>query len=213
MPILTSTSRSWKTTELEAINTLLATIGSQPVNSPEAPSVDASMARATIREVALSVLSMGWYFNTDQSKTWTPDGNKDIVLPDSVLVIDNSHQSPDRRAVTDRPNPAIRGLMCLYDITNQTFKFESPIVTKTVYGVEWEDMPQAARHYITIRSARVFQDRAVGSEKHHSFTLRDEQYALAAMRRHEAETADHSIFDDYSVYRVIDRAYPYVTGL
>jgi hypothetical protein len=205
-------SKSWKTTELEAINILLATIGSQPVNSPESPSVDVSMARAALRETALSVLSMGWYFNTDQERTWTPDGNKLIFLPNSIMLVDNSHRHPDARTVTDRSNPAFQNRMCLYDLRNRTFLFDSPIITKTVYGVNWEDMPQPARHYITIRAARVFQDRSVGSEKHHSFTLRDEQLAMAALRRHEAETADHSIFDDYSVSRVIDRAYPHMTG-
>lgn len=212
MPIHEGTS-PWQTSELDAVNTLLATIGSQPVNSVDAPSVDASMAKQTLKEISLATQSDGWYFNTDQKKVWSPDSRKNIALPSNVLLVDNAYGIAEDRKVSPRPNGELNNRVYLYDTTNSTFLFSSPVTTKTVYAFNWTGLPQAARHYITIRAARVFQDRAVGSERHHSFTLRDEQYALAALRRHESEVGDHSIFDDYSVYRVIDRAYPYVTGL
>jgi len=45
----------------------------------------------------------------------------------------------------------------------------------------------------------------VGSEKHHVFSGRDEMSALAALRSSEADAGDFTIFDNYDVYRVIDR--------
>lgn len=203
----------WQTSELDAVNTLLATIGSQPVNSVDAPSVDASMAKQTLKEISLATQAEGWYFNTDQKRVWSPDAKSEIALPSNVLMIDNAYGIAEDRKVSPRTNPSAYNRTYLYDMTNNTFLFSRSITTKTVYAFDWKGLPQAARHYITVRAARVFQDRSVGSERHHSFTLRDEQYALAALRRYESEVGDHSIFDDYSVYRVIDRAYPYVTGL
>jgi hypothetical protein len=211
MPIHTGSS-PWQTSETDAVNTLLATIGSQPVNSVDAPSVDAAMAKNTLKEISLAVQMDGWYFNTDQKKVWSPDSSGIIYLPSSVMQVDNSYGDSDDRKVVVRPNPSYNNRICLYDVTYGTFVFTRPITTKTVYAYGWESLPQPARHYITIRAARVFQDRMVGSERHHSFTLRDEQYALLSLRRYESEVADHSIFDDYSVYRVIDRVYPYMTG-
>jgi len=209
MPIHEGSS-PWQTSELDAVNTLLATVGSQPVNSVDAPVVDAVMAKQTLKEISLATQLNGWYFNTDQGKVWNPDSSGLIYLPSNILMVDNAYGVFDSRQVTARMNSNVLGL---YDITNHTFTFTSAVTTKVVYAYDWSGLPQAARHYITVRAARVFQDRAVGSEKHHSFTLRDEQYALAALKRFESETGDHSIFDDYSVMRTVDRAYPTVTGL
>ena len=75
MPIHEGSS-PWQTSELDAVNTLLATIGSQPVNSVDAPSVDASMAKQTLKEISLATQSHGWYFNTDQKKVWSPDNGR-----------------------------------------------------------------------------------------------------------------------------------------
>jgi len=205
----------WALSEVDAINMALATIGSSPVNSVDTPSVDASMAKATLKEISLAVQSHGWYFNTEQRKVWNPASGGLIAVPDNVLYIDNAYVGPkvdaDDRQITIKVRAGTKRY--LYDTTNQTYSFETPITTKTVYVYDWNSLPQPARQYIAVRAARVFQDRSVGSEKHHSFTLRDEQYALSELRRFESETADHSIFDNYSVSRVIDRAYPYVTGL
>lgn len=212
MPIHEGSS-PWQTSEVDAVNILLASIGSQPVNSVDAPSVDAVMAKQTLKEISLATQLNGWYFNTDQTRVWTPDSSGLIYLPSNVLMVDNSHGDQDIRHVTARLNPDKNNRRGLYDMTNKTFVFTSSVTTKTVYAFDWSGLPQAARQYITIRAARVFQDRSVGSEKHHSFTLRDEQYALAALKKFEAETADYSIFQDYSVMRVVDRAYPTVTGL
>ena len=71
--------------------------------------------------------------------------------------------------------------------------------------LDWEDLPETARYYIMIRASRKFQDRVVGSGKHHDFTLRDEMMALMSLRAAEADSGDFTIFDNYDVYRVIDR--------
>lgn len=213
MPIHDGTS-PWALSEVDAINMSLATIGASPVNDVDTPSVDVSMAKNTLKEISLAVQSHGWYFNTEQDKVWTPDSAGLIPIPDQVMYVDNAYVTP--KVAVDERQATIKirgGKRYLFDNYNKTYTFTSSITTKTVYAYDWNSLPQPAKQYIAIRAARVFQDRSVGSEKHHSFTLRDEQYALSELRRFESETADHSIFDSYAVYRVVDRAYPYVTGL
>lgn len=192
------------TTKLQAVNTLLATIGSAPVNNISGSnSADVAMALQTLDEVSLSVQSRGWHFNTEDERTYNPDPTtKEIVIGNSVLMCDVDHPNNDGIDVV------VRGTK-LYDRKNLTFEFTRQVVAKVVFGLDWDDLPQPARFYIMIRSARIFQDRVVGSEKHHTFTLRDEIAALTQLRRYEGETADHSIFDSYDVYRVVDRRYPY----
>ena len=71
--------------------------------------------------------------------------------------------------------------------------------------LEFTELPETARRYITIRAARIFQDRMLASETLHAFHQVDELSALSALKEHEGDTRDHSIFDNYSTYRVIDR--------
>ena len=56
-----------------------------------------------------------------------------------------------------------------------------------------------------IRAARKFQDRVVGSDKHHAFTQVDEFQALVALRDAETDGGDYTIFDNNDVARVINR--------
>ena len=53
------------TTELEAVNIMLAAIGEAPINSLIGTlPVDARIAQSTLTEVNKSVQSEGWSFNT-----------------------------------------------------------------------------------------------------------------------------------------------------
>ena len=45
----------------------------------------------------------------------------------------------------------------------------------------------------------------VGSQAHHAFSREDESRARALLKEFEGETADHSIFDNYDVYRIVNR--------
>ena len=45
----------------------------------------------------------------------------------------------------------------------------------------------------------------LASDTLHKFHQVDEIQALAALKEQEGDTRDHSIFDNYSTYRVIDR--------
>lgn len=191
------------TTKLRALNTLLANIGAAPVNSVDTPSADVAMALATLDEASISVQNYGWHFNTEDKYPMIPDSNGFIYLPENVILVDvESGNNPNDLDVVVRGNR-------LYDKANRTYVFAGTIEARLVRALDWEELPQAARTYIMILAARMFQDRAVGSEKHHGFTLRDEQMALANLKRFEAQTGDYSIFDDHSVARVIDRYYPH----
>ena len=100
---------------------------------------------------------------------------------------------------------AIRGNR-LYDRKNKTYQFEQSIKADLTILLEFNELPQAARHYITIRAARVFQQRVIGSDTLGSFTEKDEARALRSMRRYESKTADYNILTgNYSVMRTIDR--------
>ena len=71
-----------KMTELEAVNVLLTTIGEAPVNTLTGNQVtDVTIARQVLNEVSREVQSQGWYFNTENGVTLTPDNNTTHPTP------------------------------------------------------------------------------------------------------------------------------------
>ena len=89
-------------------------------------------------------------------------------------------------------------------ITN-SFTFTSDVVVDAVILLDFTDIPEVARRYITIRSARIFQDRVLSSTNIHGFQLQDEQQAYIELQDYHAETADFNIFDNYDTFSIIDR--------
>lgn len=189
------------TTELDAVNIMLGTIGESPINSLDAATgvVDAVTARSILAEVSVHVQEEGWHFNTDYEFVLTPDTNGFIYVPGNAIEVDTSEY--DRTGL----DVAIRGNR-LYDRKNKTFQFQQSIKADLTILLEFNELPQAARHYITIRAARVFQQRVVGSQTLGAFTEADEARAQRQMKRYEAKTADYNILTgNYSVMRTIDR--------
>jgi hypothetical protein len=188
------------TTELEAINTMLSTIGESPINTlADTPGVvDAVMARSILKEVSVQVQEEGWPFNTEREFILTPDINKQITLPPNCIQVEADGDDTGYLL-------AQRGQR-LYDRMAHTFSFEKPISTSMILLFEFEELPQAARHYIMIRAARVFQQRMVGSEVLGSFTEKDEMRARSALKKLEGDTGGFNILSsNYSVARILDR--------
>jgi len=188
------------TSQLSAINTMLSVIGEAPVNSIDSSSVttDVAMAKSVLDETSREVQSAGWHFNREIDVVLSPDSSNNIILPTNVGKV-------DVEAVNAGDKEYIQRGTKLYNKTDKTFTITSTKKCTIVYMLNWVDLPESARNYIMIRAARKFQDRVVGSEKHRQFTMTDEAGALFAMRAAESDNADYSIFDNYDVYRVIDR--------
>lgn len=188
-------------TELEAINIMLSTIGESPVNSLAEISsmVDAVVANSVLKEVSTAVQEEGWHFNIEKNFTLTPDFlNKEIQVPGNCIQCDASGQDSAR-------DVCVRGNR-LYDRDNHTFTFDRSVQVDMVLVLDFEELPQAARHYITIRAARVYQQRIVGSETLGNFTEKDEARARAGLRKFEADTSDYNILKgSWGVMRILDR--------
>lgn len=191
------------TTELEAVNLMLATIGESPVSSlDQSGQVDAVIAQSVLNEIAVDVQSRGWHFNTDKAYKLKPEAFApyEIKVPANAVQIDAV--GADRAL-----GLAIRGGK-LWSRRDHSFSFEgrSHVLVDIVWLLTFAELPQAARRYVAIRAARVFQDRVVGSTTLHGFTQRDEQRAERMMRKFEAKTAKRSLLDaSWSVARILHR--------
>lgn len=171
-----------KTTELSAVNTMLGVIGESPINSlTDLLPVDAATARSVLDEVSRDVQSKGWNFNREFNYPLVPDSVKhEIRLPENAV-----------HAELDGFDAVIRGER-LYDRKDHTYKFDPEKTYKAdiIFILGFDELPEQARRYITVRAARIFQSRAVGSDTLHGFTQEEEYKALADLKRHDARMND-----------------------
>ena len=187
------------TTKIEAVNTMLSAVGSSPVSTLTGQqTADAVVAQNILDEVVREVTSQGWAFNYERKVELAPDSDNQIVLGTDVARIDNTPGYNTDYDVVQRGNK-------LYDRKSHSYTISETLTCDVIYFMEFDDTPEAARRYMMIRAARIFQDRMVGSGNHHTYNMTDEVKALTDLKEHEGDTADHSIFDNYDVFRVIDR--------
>lgn len=189
------------TTELEAINTILSVIGESPISSTsEISSVaDAVTAQSILSEVSRQVQTKGWHFNTDKEITLSPDTySGEITVPTNCLRVDSSG--------SDREVDVVHRGTKLYDRSKHTYNIAKQVVVDMVVLLPFTELPQAARHYITIKAARIFQARTVGSEALYQFTASDERDALIDLKKAEGVTGDYNILTgNPTVFRSLRR--------
>lgn len=179
------------TTELEAVNRLLGSIGQTPVNTLEFSGIpDVTDAVSYLREALKDVEAVGWSWNTDRSYTLNPDPSGYIAIPTGALEVDPEDPSA---SVVIRRNPAT-GQLSLYDYEEQSFKFDDSVDATIVWAFPFEDIPQAARTYVTILAGRRFQAQNVTSNVLSRFQEEDEMRAFMALQRIERRTRDANAF-------------------
>ena len=185
------------TTELEAINTMLSTIGESPVNAVEdTGNVDVVIARQILQTASREVQARGWHFNTEKNYTITPDSAGYLVLPNTVLKVDTVYPDSSKDVV-------VRGSR-LYDREKHTYVFTDAVKVDMTILLTFDELPEVARNYATIRASRIFQERVVGSDTLHAFNSQDEARAMVSLMEYEADTADLNILSgNYSVYRIL----------
>ena len=196
-------SAAEKTKRLGAINTMLTSIGELPVKNEGdlAGLNDASIAAEILDNVSRAVQSRGWIFNTDLDVSMKPDNERKIPIPSDIIRVDTTTRIRERdEDIVERGN-------FLYDRKRNSLYFDegSTVKVDQIKLLQFTDLPEPARRYITIRASRIFHDRVVGSGDLHRFYQEDEMQAWQTLLEYEGDVADYNIFDNYDVFRVVDR--------
>lgn len=187
------------TTTLEAVNTMLSIVGEAPVSSLEDSGlVDAVIAQGILQQVSRDIQTRGWHWNTEIDYTIVPSfPDKHLILPRNTLRVDSVGKSRSKDVVQ-------RGRR-LWDRRKHTFQFDEPLVVDLVVGLEFDEMPEVARRYITIRAGRVFQGRVLGSDTLAIFSETDEAQAYFTLCEADTDTADYNLRDSWAVTRMLQR--------
>ena len=180
------------TTEIESVNQMLGHIGEAPINSladTAALPISASIALTTLREVAKEVQTEEWHFNTVTDHEISPDGDSKIPLPATTLFVD---------AVDTTDDYVQRGLF-LYNRKDRTYTFTSSVKVDLTEQLDWDDLIEPARRYITLRASRILQARIVGSRELEALIANDEMQARARLQELDSQSSDRTIFDSPDV--------------
>lgn len=189
------------TTQLEAVNTMLSMIGEAPVNSLTGTlPLDATIANNTLTEINREVQAAGWHFNTEYKVTLSLDNNNKLPVASNIMRIDldPTRYSRTQYDVVKRGN-------FLYEKNEHTFIFDKALEATVIYYLDFDELPENVKRYITIRSGRIFADRVIGENQLHGFTQTEELNALAVLKQEEADTANHNIFDSNDTGYIVAR--------
>lgn len=185
------------TSKLDAVNTMLSSIGEAPVSSLSSGLIEAEIAESILDTIDREVQSMGWHFNTELNKSFAQSLAGEIILPADILRADATLKA-------NSPDLVQRGLK-MYDRANHTFNIGASAALDVVIQLIFDDLPEVAKRYIVLRATRIFQDRVVGSNTLHSFQEKDEATALYQLKDFDKAADDHNIFDNYDTFSIIDR--------
>lgn len=188
------------TTELDAVNVMLTSIGESPINTLGSGLQEAEIAEVVLDNVSRDIQSAGWHFNTEIRYKLIRTANKTINLPSNVVKIDKTNLLRDYNIdVVERGRQ-------LYDRIGNKYTFDDDIEVDMVVLLPFDEIPEVARRYITLRAARTYQQRMIGNDTLSKMLVTDEQQAWISLREAEAEVSDYTIFDNYDTYRALDRS-------
>lgn len=171
-------------TKLEAVNAMLMSVHETPVSSLDAPiTEEVALAIKTIDRLSEDVQRDGYTFNTETNFTLVRDNSNNITLPVNVCRIKVNYSG-----LNPNVDITIRGRR-LYDRYNHTYEFTSDVkCDKMVRILEWNDLPDVFRRYISMRSARVFTAQMTGSQQTTMAASIEEAAALRTFKRDYQES-------------------------
>lgn len=139
-------------TEIDAVNYILSAIGSSPVTTLEGDmDIDVVNARRLIEKVSRDIQRRGWDFNTATRILSPEQGTKHIPWARSSISL----HAADGSTLVKRGQR-------LYDMTRGSDEFDNPVTVTLIEGVDYDDLPDAFKTYVTAKAAVDFHARYFG---------------------------------------------------
>lgn len=216
------------TTELDAVNEMLAAVGEQPVDSVDTARADVELAVNTLRATARTLQNQRWKFNTefglaigpaDEALAWTdPNGDSKTLfvftppagLSRWELAMISEQADFD---VTVRPAKVYTEddeiVNVFYDRTNNRDGFEEDelkdglLWINATWCFDFDKLPDTARRYVVLCAARRFIMERIGDTHRTNYTAADEQEALRVLREDQGDDDEYSLLDSPDVSGIL----------
>jgi len=167
------------TSELEAVNAMLAVNGTSPVESLDAPlRADVEMALNFIKSTSRGVQSRGWHFNTVRAELLERDLSGEIPVPDDTLRLRKTVREDQRDFdISHRQGSLWNNLLNEPDFSAAAY--DAGVYCDIVHCIDFDAMPESARQLIFIAAGRRYQEQSFGNADLSTYTKADESQALA----------------------------------
>ena len=176
------------TTELQAVNNMLASIGESPVSTLDTGTVvDADLAQTLLFNVNRQVQALGLHCNSEVDYPLSPNEDGEIILPANTLRVDEVYGASSRD-LTQRGSR-------LYDRNNRTFVIDESVTLDIVMMLPFDELPEAVRWYIAVKASRIFVDKTMGDEALHAYSRQDEMEAKRDFVKSQLKNRDASMLN------------------
>lgn len=166
--------------ELDAVNKILAVAGDSPVQTLEDEYVQAKLARQILVRASRKVQSMGWWFNEEENINLPPDINGYITLAVNVITC---VANKDVGSVIQRGNR-------LYDRQERTYVFSQPVNADIILALEWNELPQSAREYISDVACTQYNNDFFGAQEIKATLDKNENASYLILKQGDLESRD-----------------------
>lgn len=179
-------------TKLDAINLMLAAIGSDPVNDVDETDVDVANALRLLEDTSRNLQRQGWDFNTAEYTMYPNQDNK-IRWIDTILKFTSDDGAYVKRGEF------------LYDNTNMTFYFKDKVVLNVVIAVDFEDLPDCFKRFIASKAALQFAQRYMGDPTTVETLQYDVQDSWSQIVQYDMDMGNYNMLQLTNISEVLQR--------
>lgn len=174
------------TTELEAVNEMLAAISEAPVSNLNTDTIDdALIAHSVLLAVSKEIQNEGWHFNKDYD--WAISVNGALKLPYPATA---AHADP-----VDPTKDLVKRGLFFWDREERSFTYPAGTSIKfiVVWFLDFEDLPQAFRTWITMRAANRYVQQQLGDQGAVAYSRDELMMAMAHAKADDLRRSDSNI--------------------
>ena len=190
---VTATEGSTDSEELAQVNKVLRFIGEPPVASFSDNSLASECVRL-LRDTNIELQGRGWWFNTDEEVTLTPNNLRIISLNPQTLSIEV--QGHDARII-ESANQFGNIEKLLFNQADSGVSWYNPVKAKVIYGYTLGYTPLKYREYLNVRVAILLTELYPQSGVDIQRLPKMEAELRAYFKDREADEANYSVFDNY----------------
>jgi hypothetical protein len=186
-------------TELEVVNKMLSVVDLSPVASITG-TLDLEVADAVSRfsDINRNLQALGWDWNIKREVQYLRDVSNNVVLPGNVLAI-------RVRGTTVGYDLVLRENSMLYDRDPdvQSFALTIDPVLDVTELLMFEDLPQSARNYISLRAVREHERYQSADDTKRDIATDAELRAWSALINDHSYASDETLETNPNVYSSI----------
>lgn len=186
------------TSELNAVNQILASVGQAPVTTLDQTNPDVAICYMTLKETSRQVQAEGWTFNKefnypDQVDTST----RRYKIPNNMLQVDLAECRKWEYGKYDsvRRTPPDEKEAYLYERNNHKYEWdEDTLYLDVVWLWSWDDLPIPVQEYIIAKAATIVSQRIITDNNLYTMLKEQENYLRAQALEYEANQGDFTYF-------------------